>query len=397
MIYPYPTGMNERPLKIAYLCDITPLDSNLYSGGNARMYQALQKHAGDVTILSNSWHLAEPLRRLMHALPGALNLRMRWRLHLLLGRLIACGVRREIAKGDFDVLFCAYSIQSLAGLGNLPNVVSAFTTDATPTTYKHSLVGQSFESFLSVSRYFDPWIARQEKRALSNLDLIMPPTQWLKDGIANAFDIVQDMPIIPWGANIDPVPEPVEYGHLRTGEPVELLFIGRDWYAKGGPIALEVLTELTARGLPARLTIVGCEPEGLTESASLRIIPQLDKSKPDDMARFATLFEQAHFLINPSFESYGFAYCEASAYGLPSLSFRVGGVPVREGVNGHALPVGSQAGDFANVILEYIANPTAHTALRSSSRSEYEDHLNWDVWGQKVNRELRLALKAKRS
>ena len=205
------------------------------------------------------------------------------------------------------------------------------------------------------------------------------------------------MPIIPWGANIDPVPEPVEYGHLRTGEPVELLFIGRDWYAKGGPIALEVLTELTARGLPARLTIVGCEPEGLTESASLRIIPQLDKSKPDDMARFATLFEQAHFLINPSFESYGFAYCEASAYGLPSLSFRVGGVPVREGVNGHALPVGSQAGDFANVILDYIANPTAHTALRSSSRSEYEDHLNWDVWGQKVSRALRLALKAKRS
>jgi len=83
------------------------------------------------------------------------------------------------------------------------------------------------------------------------------------------------------------------------------------------------------------------------------------------MAQFQTLFLNAHFLINPSFESFGFAYCEASAYGLPALAFRVGGVPVRDGVNGHALPLGSQATDFADVIAEYVANPSAHTALQA--------------------------------
>jgi glycosyltransferase involved in cell wall biosynthesis len=389
--------MTDRPLKIAYLCDITPLDANLYSGGNARMYQALKRHAGEVTILSNSWHMVEPLRRLMHALPEALNLRMRWRLHLLLGRVIARGVRRELKRGDYDVLFCAYSIQSLSGLGAVPNVVTAFTTDATPTTYKRSLVGQSFGSFLSASRHLDPWIAKQEKRILSDLDLLLLPTEWLRSGIIDAFECDEDqMSVIPWGANIGQVDAPKNMNALSVDHPVELLFVGRDWHAKGGPVAMDVLDTLIARGHKARLTILGCAPEGVAPSETIRIVGQLDKSKPDDMATFETSFKTAHFLINPSFESYGFAYCEASAYGLPSLSLRVGGVPVRDGVNGHALPVGSDAADFADVISDYLAKPKTHDALRVSSRKEYEDHLNWDAWGQAVASQLRRAIAAQR-
>lgn len=382
--------MTERALKIAYLCDITPLDPNLYSGGNARMFQALIRQGCEVTILNNSWHMAEPLRYLMHALPEAFNLRMRWRLHMLLGRLIARGVRRDLAEADFDVLFCAYSIQSMSGVGPLKDVVTAFTTDATPTTYKQSLVGQSFGSFLSVSRYFDPWVAAKEKRVLADLDLVLPPTEWLSDGIADVFSVRGEaVRVIPWGANIDPVLDFERENPLKTGVMVELLFVGRDWYAKGGPLALSVLSGLKSRNISARLTIVGCTPDGVEASNDIVIIPQIDKTKSNEMAKFEMLFKTAHFLINPSFESFGFAYCEASAYGLPSLAFRVGGVPVREGVNGHALPVGSDADDFIALIEGYLANPEAHEVLRKTSRTEYETRLNWDAWGESVVDELR--------
>ncbi|WP_085307653.1 glycosyltransferase family 4 protein [Planktotalea arctica] len=388
--------MTDRSLKIAYLCDITPLDANLYSGGNARMYHALRRHAGEVTILSNSWHLVEPLRRLVHRLPEAINLRLRWRLHLVLGRLIARDLRRELARGDFDVLFCAYSIQSLAGLGATPNMVTAFTTDATPTTYKRSLVGQSFGSMLSISRYFDPWVAAQERRILAETDLLLLPSDWLKEGIEESFALPGDAHhVVPWGANIGEVAALDKIAPLRADAVIELLFMGRDWHAKGGPIARDVLDALIARGHKARLTILGCYPDGMQESDTIRIIPQLDKSKPEEMARFAALFRSAHFLINPSFESYGFAYCEASAYGLPSLSFRVGGVPVRDGINGHALPLGTDGDGFAAVISEYIANPSAHKALRKSSRREYEERLNWDAWGRRVSQILRDAVRSK--
>ena len=99
--------MSEQRLKIAYLCDISPLNRNLYSGGNARIYDALRKHAGDVTILPNTWGTAEPVRRLVHAMPEAVNLRARWRTHLALSRLVGAGIRRELMKDRYDVLFGA--------------------------------------------------------------------------------------------------------------------------------------------------------------------------------------------------------------------------------------------------------------------------------------------------
>jgi glycosyltransferase involved in cell wall biosynthesis len=385
--------MADRPLNIAYLCDITPLNPNLYSGGNARMYQALQKHVGDVTILSNSWHLAEPLRRLMHAMPEAVNLRARWRLHLALGALIGRGVRAEVLRGDYDAVFCAYSIQSLAGVGQIPGVVTAFASDATQSVYRQSEVGQSFGSYLSVSRLLDGWVERREKRILERLDLMLWPTEWMRDGATQLYGLNGDaMHVVPWGANIGDVAAPVAPAPLTRDAPIELLFMGRDWFAKGGPLARDVTMLLRAKGFDARLTVIGCTPPEDHVMDAMRIIPQLDKSKPEDMAQFEALFCGSHFLINPSFESFGFAYCEASAYGLPSLAFRVGGVPVRDGVNGHALPLGSEASAFAGLVETYVEDPGRYAGLRKSARTEYETRLNWDAWGQGVSKRIRAAI-----
>ena len=95
---PAPAPDPARPLRIAYLCDISPLDRNLYSGGNARIHDALRRHAGEVTILPVTWGMAEPARRLIHALPEVANLRMRWRTHLALSRLTGAAVRRALAR-----------------------------------------------------------------------------------------------------------------------------------------------------------------------------------------------------------------------------------------------------------------------------------------------------------
>ncbi|WP_424436535.1 glycosyltransferase family 4 protein [Planktotalea sp.] len=384
-------------MKIAYLCDISPLNTNLYSGGNARIYRALQRQAGEVTIIGNSWGLAEPVRRLMHMLPERINLRLRWRLHLVLGRIISLRLRRELIKGDYDVLFCAYSFQSLAGLGSVPGVVSAFTTDATPTIFKNSVIGKIYGSGWSLSRYFDPWITKKEQQVLADTDLLFIPSEWLRSGIKSTFEIDREtICVIPWGANVFGVEPPEFPNPLRADAPVELLFVGRNWFAKGGQLALDALRALEARGHAARLTILGCTPRGIKNSDTVKVIPQLDKSNDADLAAFEDLFRKAHFLINPSMESYGFAFCEASAYGLPSLALRAGGIPIRDGVNGHALPVGSTGEDFAAVISEYLANPQAHEKLRESSRKEYDERLNWDTWGKAVAIQLRRAVDAQR-
>ena len=118
---------------------------------------------------------------------------------------------------------------------------------------------------------------------------------------------------------------------------------------------------------------------------------------PPRAALFQQLYARSHFVVQPSYESYGFAFCEASAHGVPSLCLRVGGVPVRDGVNGFALPPGSGAEAFAARIQAAVADPAGYAALCRSTRAEYDQHLNWDAWGARVGDLLRDAVARRRA
>ncbi|KMK65659.1 glycosyltransferase [Puniceibacterium sp. IMCC21224] len=374
-----------KRLRVAYLCDISPLNRNLYSGGNARIHAALQEHVGDVTILSNSWHLAEPARRLLHAMPTAINMRARWRMHLALGRLIAAGVRRELAQGEYDVLFGAYSFQSMHRLKLPYPMVQVFSSDATQSTYRESEIGAFHKSYVSLSRRLDPWIQRCEERVFQSCDLLLWPSEWLKNKADAMYGLTDaTSKHVSWGANLStPAPRITPTTISRDG-PVRLLLIGRDWFAKGGPLAFDTMKALRDRGIDARLTVIGSQPPDFHLNEFVTVHRHLDKAEPDQLKTFEAALDQAHFLVMPSYESFGFVFCEASAYGVPSLCLRVGGVPIRDGVNGHALPQGAGVTEFADLIFGYLDTPAAYWALSQSTRAEFEQRLNWDSFGRRT-------------
>lgn len=381
--------MHQRPLNIAYLCDVSPLDRNMYSGGNARMYDALREHAGSVTILSPSWSLAEPVRRLMHELPVGLNLRLRWRLHLALASFAAATVRRELRKQRFDALFCAYSLQSLGGLRPPYPIVTAFTSDATNSVFRASELG-AMHGTRFFGQVMDPWIETRERRILRQVDLLLWPSEWIKNAAEARYGLSPDASrLVPWGANIPAPAARAVPQDLRPGQPVRLLFVGRAWMAKGGPLAVEVTRALRARGVDAKLTVIGCHPDGYDTDDAVEMVGHLDKSVPEDAAKLARAFETAHFFLMPSHETYGFAFCEASAHGVPSLCLRVSGVPVRDGVNGHTFRPGTPPAEFAETVVGFQTDPDGYHALCLSTRKEYETRLNWDSWGRAVANQLR--------
>lgn len=381
--------MSEQRLKIAYLCDFSPLDRFMYSGGNAHMYHALQRHAGEVTILSSSWGLAEPVRRGIARLSYPMQMRLRWRLHLALAPVIARKVRSELSRGRYDVLFGTYAFHALHRVRSPYPLVTAFSSDATQTIYRKSEIGAQFESRYPGGRALDSWVERCEAEVFRSTDLMFWPSQWLKTAADDRYGLDPERSLmVPWGAGIKTVPS-VRPSTLGRGLPLRLLLIGRDWFAKGGPIAFDTMKLLRARGVDARLTVIGCEPPDFHRNEWVTVYPQLDKAKPDEMSVFEQVFAEAHFLVQPSYESYGFAFCEASAYKLPSLCLNVGGVPVRDGVNGHALPPESGPPEFAALIERYLEAPEEYDALARSARQEFEDHLNWDAWGRTVAEHLR--------
>lgn len=372
-------------MKIAYLCDISPEHTQPYSGGNARIYNALKDHVGEVDILPQSWGLAEPLRQAVFALPDAANLRLRWRLHLALGRVVSRNVTRALSKTKYDVVFGAYSFQSMAALKTPYPMLKAYTADATFTAYRRSQIGQNFGASWATRNLLDPLTLRAERKIYRNLDILLWPSEWLKreaDALYGLND-AQSL-VLPWGANIDAVSAKALPVPLDANAPVQLLVVGRDWFAKGGPQAFETLQALRSSGIDARLTVVGTTPPDFHLNEHVTVHPSLNKAVPAQKALFEAVFRQAHFLVQPSFESWGFAFCEAAAFGLPSLCLNVGGVPVRNGVTGHALPEGSGAMEFTEIIKGYLQNPESYQALRVSSRNAFETQLNWDAWGKSV-------------
>ncbi|MEM8973598.1 MAG: glycosyltransferase family 4 protein [Pseudomonadota bacterium] len=383
-------------IKIAYLCDRSPDESWSYSGGNSRILRELQTHVGDVTILNSGWHSADIVRRLIDQLPQQISARARWRMQLFLSKIISRGVAQELRADKFDVLFCPYSFHSLANLDLPYPMVSVHTSDATPTTYKRSEVGQSFGSYLSLSRLLDPSILKSEKKVFQATDLLLWPSRWLKESADELYELDDKASfVVPWGANI----EAPSRDELQIDEPIrgrlELLLVGRDWFAKGGPLAFEILQLLLGQGVPAHLTVIGCTPPEAHQCKEMTIHGHLDKSQPKDLATFTQAFQKSHFLLMPSLESYGFVFAEASAYALPALGLRVGGVPIKEGVNGHAFALGTPPEHYANILMRYMQKPQAYLALRRSARAYFETDLNWTAWGRRVRSLLEQRLQTK--
>lgn len=390
-------SQRDQRMKIAYLSDRDPGDAGSYSGGNSRLLSALREHVGEVTVLDQGWGLAEPIRALMHTLPESLEIRARWRLQLMLSRLIRRHVERQLQAGEYDVVFGGYAFHAMAGLRLPDHLVSAFSSDATPTLYKASVVGENFGSWFAPSRLLDPWIERHEARVFRGLDLALWPSDWLRDGVNTRYGLDPSRSLtLPWGAGIDD-PGPADPNPVDPEKPLEILLVGRDWNTKGGWLVAETVAQLNSEGIETSLTVIGCTPPPDLGLPHLTVHPHLDKSNPEQLALFTSAWRKAHFLMMPSMESYGFAFCEASAFALPSLCLRAGGIPVWEGENGHALPLGSDAEAFAALIKRYRETPETHTALRAGARRVYEDRLNWTAWGRGARTLLEQAVEARLS
>ena len=254
-------------MRIAYLCDISPEHTQPYSGGNARIFAALNEHVGEVDILPQNWGMAEPVRRVISALPDAANLRLRWRLHLALGQIIARNITQSLAQKHYDVVFGAYSFQSLAALKTPYPMLKAYTADATFTVYRRSEIGQNFGASWAARNLLDPLSLRAERKIYGDLDLMLWPSAWLKRE-ADALYGLSDMQsrVLPWGANIETPEAETAPLRLSATAPVQLLVVGRDWFAKGGPQAFETMQMLREAGFDARLTVVGTTPQSTHHS-----------------------------------------------------------------------------------------------------------------------------------
>jgi len=368
-------------LRVALINRLDMRDVRVLSGIPHFMMKALERQSVSVTALGPTKSTWMKLGRCLNGAARMVKRRYDWTHSLAGSRELGKKYSAYLKTSDFDVIFAPVASTEIAHLEtSLPIVYLTDMTFRAGVSYYDSLT-----NLLPFTTAEGDTI---EKLAVRKAARVVVPSEWAAKSLADDYHRNPDtIDIVAYGANLDDPPSQEEALSARNLEPCKLLLLGVNWERKGGPLALAILQSLLSAGIKAELLVCGCEPPPGVVHPSMRVLPFLNKNKPEEARQLRHLLLTSTFLLLPSLsEAWGVVFGEASACGLPSVTRHTGGIPsvVRNGINGLCLPAEASAEEFSAQIIEFLNNPGRYRSLQISSRNEYETRLNWDVWASRM-------------
>ncbi|MFO5494624.1 MAG: glycosyltransferase family 4 protein [Cuspidothrix sp.] len=231
-----------------------------------------------------------------------------------------------------------------------------------------------------------------QSMSLQKSQLAIYSSDWAAQTAINYYNTdPKKVKVVPFGANIESnltIDEIKSQIQSRPTNQCKLLFLGMDWFRKGGDVALEVAEKLNNSGLKTELTIVGCQPSVDKPLPDfVKVLGFIPKSTSECKKKIYQLIADSHFLILPSIaDCTPIVFCEANSLGVPCLSRRVGGIPtiIKDDLNGKLFDRDSDLIEYCEYIYNIFTNYNQYKELALSAFNEYESRLNWRVAGQKV-------------
>jgi glycosyltransferase involved in cell wall biosynthesis len=373
-------------MKIAYVTTYESSDRYAWSGSGNQILRSLQKAGFGVETIgglgvSRVWSSISRLKGRYYSRFRSQQYRRDREPGILRG--YASQAERQLRDLDHDLVFSPGTIP-IAYLRTDKPVV--FWTDAT-----FSGMVDFYPGFSNLCPETIRNGNRMEQAALSRCHLALYASDWAARTAIESYDVdPSKVKVVPFGANMGDGRRSADIEQIldqRDRHTCKLLFMGVDWWRKGGDIAVAVADKLNNRGVRTELHVVGCEPP-------LPVLPEfvvnhgfISKGTAEGRRHLERLFSEAHFFILPArAECYGLVFAEASSFGLPSVASNVGGIPsaVRDGRNGRTFPLGEEPDAYCDYIEAMLASESDYRQLARRSFEEYVRHLNWDVAGRQV-------------
>lgn len=257
-----------------------------------------------------------------------------------------------------------------------------------------------YDSFTDCAPEFVRQGHDQDRQALANCAAAIYPSAWAAHTAINYYGAAPaKVHVIPFGGNLVPPDRETVATWIgqRRFDRLRILFIGRDWYRKGGDTVLAACNILDRRSVPLNLDLVGVERVPAMLPAYARLHGRLNKRIPEQRRQLEDLLRHAHVLFVPSrAENYGMVFCEAAGFGVPSLASAVGGISaaVRHGQTGFTLPAGATPEAFADILEDLFVSPAHHQQLALASLQDYHARLSWDAFERQFLRVLEGTLKS---
>ncbi len=364
-------------MKIGFTGRWSPLERNAWSGTYFNTHQAIKKNF-DVQYFHYKWpwYIREQL--IFHKQLQKLHNR-KVAVEFLKGyaRWFSKQLEKELRHTKIDILFVPGAPQLIAYCKTSIPII--YMADAT----FQQLQGY-YDSFSNLVSYNIQQGIELDQCAFNQASHCMLASDWAKQSAINDYHIPEKkITVQPLGANLDIIPAVSELKNKKN-KICRLLFLGVEWERKGGQIALDTYYILQKSGMQVQLTIIGCQPPIALNDKNIVVIPFINKSIKEEADLLYNILLQTSFLLLPTrAECAGLVFCEASAFGIPSVTTDTGGVGtyVKNGINGVTLPLSSGPEAYAAQILELYNKDDAYRQLCISSRNTYESTLNWDTWG----------------
>lgn len=243
-------------------------------------------------------------------------------------------------------------------------------------------------------------LTMMDRKALSRCQLAIFSSDWAANLAQKHYQLRDhQVEVVPTGTNlelnhtVDNINKIIE---ARSSQVCKLLFVGADWERKGGDVAIRVVKKLNHLGVNSELTIVGCKPpDHRSLPEFIKVAGFIKKSVPSGQEKLAQFYREAHFLILPTKADCTPATIrEASFFGLPSLSTKVGGIPtlIKDDYNGKTFSLEADIAEYCDYVRDVFTNYPQYKELARCSFKEYQSKLSWNVAGEKVVRLLQTCL-----
>lgn len=225
------------------------------------------------------------------------------------------------------------------------------------------------------------WLAL-EQRAFQHADHICTRAAYVRDSVIQDYGIPADkVTAIGGGVEFAELPSLPQKQHQDDStKPVNVLFIGKDFYRKGGDILLQAWTRANLTNAHLRMVTANPPDLQLTTQTVEVLPPTWDRDK------IAQYFRDADIFVLPSrLETWGDVLLEAMAYEVPCI-----------GVSGEAMEEIISDGETGLIVppqdVEALAHALAHLAhdleLRQkwgrAGRRRLEQQFTWAVVMQKL-------------
>ena len=335
-----------------------------WSGTNWGLYTALRKKVPviDVNLADFKPSVLERIKRkLGKQVPADLDLSSIYRQQAALNNKTWEGVVLQFAEVREDTLLAPTFIYQDLSVDyvhymswNLPDIFSC-------SNYQ-----------MVAPQYIEERRAMQNNYYINHCHGIFTMGHWLADDLIQRTGIVPEkVHVVGGGINLDS-------GMIIDGPKTrnKVLFVGRDFVRKGGPLTLQAFRMLRSRIPDAELYVAGPSRDPM-EGEQLPGYHFMGECSHTELSR---LFNLCDVFCMPSvFEAYGLVFIEALCYGLPCIGRNRYEMPyfIEDGKTGRLLK-GDGAEELCNCMVE-VLEKEAYFKTVKSRRQSYLEQYSWDT------------------